>query len=305
MIHLIYGKNSLRSAREVFLLRQKYEKIVSPENIFLFSPDGFSPEDFETALRNTGLFDAKRLIVAHSLLTDKDASPLLKKLLPLVPEHISIILHEETLDVKTLASIKKYAKDIRNCSHFKEKELFSWIAEAAKEKGATLTPQEQTILAQSHPRNLWEIIQILERRALGEKGGMPISEEPNIFRLLNLVTAKRQKEAYAHYHTLLMQGVSQEEIFWRLYWQFNTLRIIAFLENASPAGLKKETGLHPFVIQNGLAALRRFSSQDIEETFEWLIDIWHASKLKTRDLAHELESFILTGRPQLFTPRLH
>lgn len=303
MIYFVYGENNFAVRQHASALIGQYKKIISPENIFSFDNDSFSPEDFEQTLRGAGLFGTARLVIAVSLFSKKETALTVERIIPNIHRETILILQEEHVDPKTLSRIKKYLDQITHCAHYSPKELAQWIAARATAKGIALISQEKKELIEAHPRSPWMIDQILERWSLGgkEKDGLT-REEPNLFGLLDLVTGRRPQEAYAYFHRLLSMGVSYEEIFWRIYWQWNVLRAISFLKHENPAVIKQETGFHPFVIKKGLGALQRFSQEEIESVFEWMIDVWHASKLKTRDLGSELESFILTSRPhQLFS----
>lgn len=298
MIYLLHGS-------EFFLMRERTKEIIRahsdiPEKNIIRIEESTPPEIAEEYFRNGGLFDARRIIIGRNALAHKELNVMIKPLLKTLAPDIILILQEEKIEKETLNYLKQLKAEVHDCGALPPKALGAWIKKRANQKNIILTPKEIQNIIDREGQNLWNIEHALEQKSLGlsMQKPTPLSRPENVFHFIDLLMSRQNTRAYAMYHRMIRQGISIEDIFWKIYWQYKTLLAIAsFKSTDSPVFIQKEAGIHPFVIKKSLAHLASFPLSEIKNTFGWLIFLWEENKLKTRNLASELEYFILTNSP--------
>lgn len=120
-------------------------------------------------------------------------------------------------------------------------------------------------------------------------------EDKSIFSVVDALSARKPRTAFAVYNRLINKGITPEEIFWKLFWQVKNLLLVSKYKSAGMPRLKieKNSGLHPFVVKKCLAAVDRFGKEELEDLLEELLLLRHESKIGLRDLSQSLELFLL------------
>ncbi|PIR69543.1 MAG: hypothetical protein COU47_02200 [Candidatus Niyogibacteria bacterium CG10_big_fil_rev_8_21_14_0_10_46_36] len=307
MIHLICGQNAFTAQERVRELQKQYAASRPNSSISSFTEENFSADAFEHALRSTGLFGEQRIVIAKNILSSAEGRRVFWALAPLLQKSDAVLIVQEsslTTDVKKKAEKLLTKTELEEYPDFTKQKLVSWTQTQAKERRLTLTKEEAGALIRACGENPWAIIHALELRTLGMQHASTLKKnEKSIFKLLDAVTEKRPHEAFMLYHEILAEGASIGDIFWKLYWQYKNILVVSAYKHLSPSAIAEKTKLHPFVIKKAGWALERFTKQEIESTFEWLITLWQDDKIKTRDLPGELELFMLTLRPHILRSR--
>lgn len=306
MIHVICGPNAFAAQERTQELTDAYLK-KSSSSISSFSEENFSAETFEIALRHSGLFQEQKIIIAKNILSLAEARQIVSKTTPHLQENsIVLILQEDNIDAALRQKMQTYISPeaFEEYPLLSSKKIASWFKSHAEKKNANISDQEIDELISAHGTNQWMLDTALELHILGAKHAESRQEDGKIiFRLLDAVTDKKIRDAFVLYHQILLSGASPEDVFWKLYWQFKNLLTVSRYEHLSPAAIKEKTSLHPFVIKKAGWALKRFTQQELESIFEWLITLWQDDKIKTRNLPGELELFFLTMRPHALPSR--
>ncbi|MBU1091877.1 hypothetical protein KKA27_03395 [Patescibacteria group bacterium] len=106
----------------------------------------------------------------------------------------------------------------------------------------------------------------------------------NAFRVADSVALRKRNTAWLSYQEELLEGVSVEDIFWKIVWQIKVLSIV-----------KKGygSGLHPFVFKKAQKASPLFKEEELDGRFADLVDLYHKNRQGKSDLLIGLEKFIL------------
>lgn len=298
MMYLIYGD-------EPFLVKEKISEILNSKKRpipapYVIEKDTFSPEHTEKLLRDEGLFKETRIIIASDLLSQKEFLDITSPLLTSLSSSAGtiLILKEVKVEKKALSLLKNNGAKIYECNAMTPTMLYEWARGRAAQKQISINKERLSSIIQASQNNLWAIENALELFVLKHEGeNFSPPNALNLFAFIDLLMERRTVDAYQFYHQALRQGVSNEEFFWKIYWQYKTLLAVAPHMRSPSSFIQKQTGLHPFVIKKSLKILSSLPIRTAQEIFEWLIFLWEESKLKARDLASELEYFILTSAP--------
>lgn len=119
------------------------------------------------------------------------------------------------------------------------------------------------------------------------------AKNPLFYKLTDAIFEKKKRLALNVFYTMLSRGISEEEIFWQLWWQLKALFLISNRKEEKLSAIEKKTGFHPYVIKKCLDYSRFFSREQTEEMLKNLILSYQCSKLGFRELNNEIELFIL------------
>lgn len=306
MLYFIYGEDTYRARKNVREIVDTLNARNSNAAIYRLNTENSTEEKIADLVSGQNLFGQKSVIVFDGLLASPKTGSAPQKISPdttgfLVKNtekmsgsaNIYIIL-ETKPEVKLAKKISKFAQKTLRFSKLPAAELKEWIKKEAKEREIRLGPDEVTYLSENFGQDLWAISQALELKKLGG--------EPDIqkflyspFSLPNLFAQKRKHEAYKNFYKNLAGGISEEEMFWKLWWQAKTLLEVSFFREGglNSFQIKQKTGLHPFVIQKSVSALSFFERRELEKIWGELFLLWRDSRAGARDLAPGLERVIL------------
>jgi len=108
--------------------------------------------------------------------------------------------------------------------------------------------------------------------------------DKRIFQICDAFARRTRHDSWVIYRKLLAEGVSVDDIFWKIFWQVKTL--LSIKENDSQ-------GLHPFVYQKNKKNADRFSTNDLKKFLSELTDLFHKSRFSGNDLEIGLEKILL------------
>lgn len=111
--------------------------------------------------------------------------------------------------------------------------------------------------------------------------------EFNIFAITDALGKRDRRELWVLYQKAQSQGISSEEVFWKLCWQIKTILV------AEQSDLK-ESGLKAFPYSKAKSALRNYSVSELKNMFSSLTKTYHGSRLGLFEFDIELEKFILS-----------
>lgn len=119
----------------------------------------------------------------------------------------------------------------------------------------------------------------------------------NIFNLTDAFAEKNSKTAWLILQKLLIQGISGEEIFWKIFWQIKILSAIKPYQNENTDTLAEIFKIHPFVAKKTLTAVKNFSKQEISQIIKNLIKIYRENRFNKIELSFGIERLILNLQP--------
>ncbi len=117
---------------------------------------------------------------------------------------------------------------------------------------------------------------------------MPTNLTWSPFPLTDALLARDRRRLWLRMvEALVWREVAAEDVFWRLWWQIKTLRLVAADEATARRNLK------PFVWQKTKSALARFTAAELEALIDRLMDCWRGDRRGGLPLSLALERFAL------------
>jgi len=108
----------------------------------------------------------------------------------------------------------------------------------------------------------------------------------NIFSLTDAFGSKDKKKTWLLFTEAIGQ-LAPEEIANMLHWQIKNITLIKNSKNPT------ETGLNPYVVKKASSFSKNFSLMELKKLSSKLVGIFHENRKTDRDLAIDLEKFIL------------
>ena len=318
MLFFLFGKDNFRSAEK---MREIKEKFLSQDS----SGSGLSIVDFEEknatynfseAYGASSLFSPKRLIISLNCIASstpenqKEILSLLKKNSSLLEDKdLTLIFWEKDEPRKNNALFKflseKAKKQIFN--QLETKELEKWTIE----KLAHFSPQTKIetsalnlllVYTEKQPAHIEKELEKLSAyKPIGTISKDDIlllvksKASITIFETIEAISAGQKKKALSLLHQQISQGEDAFYILSMYVYQIRNLLKIGdsfWNGNSNQYAIAKEVGLHPFVVQKGLAQLRNLNMQKLLEFHTQLQLIDQNAKTGKANLLLALDSFI-------------
>jgi DNA polymerase III delta subunit len=127
-----------------------------------------------------------------------------------------------------------------------------------------------------------KIQEFKQGRTLAEKGLNFGKFNP--FAIGDALANKNKARTWILFQQALLNGVSAEEIFYKIVWQIKMLLLAK--KNAT-------NGLNPFVAKKNLAAAKNFTEQDLEDCSFSLLKIYHDCRRGLEEFETGLEKFLV------------
>ncbi len=293
MLYLIYGEDSYRARKNVREITANLVFRDPGAEIHRLTSENSNEEKIADLIAGQNLFGRKSAAVFDGLL-EVHADFLTKRAQEMHESKNVYIILENKPDAKLVKKISKFAQKTLKLDKLSADKTKAWIINEAKVRELALSEQEIGFLSSDFESNLWTISQVLELKSLG--GEIDVRKFLyNPFGLTDLFTLKKRREAYKYFYADLANGVSAEEMFWKLWWQIKTLLAVSAekQKGLNNFQIKSSTGLHPFVIQKSLSALSRFSKEELVKIWDELFALWRDSREGSADLESGLERLIL------------
>lgn len=310
MLYLLYGEDTYRAKKN---LREIVEKFLASgsarppsqasgvagaaNNLIRVASENFSAAEFAEVARAASLLGGKYLFVGEGLLADPTTrADVMKELAAAKASENIVVLWEELVDEETLATLKTVANKATEFTKLSGARLKNFIQEEAAARGVKIDEAQIANIILAHAGDLWGATQDLEKLALG--GMVAVSEHApeegeGMFDLLDAFAVRDSRRAVLFYEKYKSAGVPTEEIAWRLLWQAKTLSIIQALYGRSPAEIKKETGLHEFVIKKNSAAAAKWRPHEALENYLCLLGAMQSARLGETDLDYALTELLI------------
>ncbi|MCX6798049.1 MAG: DNA polymerase III subunit delta [Candidatus Falkowbacteria bacterium] len=324
MIIFIYGPDTFRSQRKIKELKEKFINEVDPRASSLNVLSGASAnlKNIQEAIATGSLFVKKRLVVIENLFVNKTTT-LFPELLNYLKktsattkddEATIIIFYDEELNTKdkpipaaakplfTWLSQQKYVQEFKALSN---DQLVKFIKDEFKQYDKTINPAALQALLTLVGPDLWRLHQEINKLANYQLGEAEIklaqvkelvtnTYEENIFALTDALSAKNKKLATALLEEQYLAGASEEYILSMLMRQFKIILQIkdADLSKMDPERTSQELKLHPYVVKKAWGAAKNFSSQELKNYLNKLIEIDYLNKSGRGDLKTEISLLI-------------
>ena len=261
MLYFFHGQDTYRSRRAAHEIVDRFrEKYDADLHVYWFdAEEERDPERMGEAARTGSLFSAKRMVVIERLCTQE---ALFESMQDVIAESagrkdVFVILWEEKIahDGRRKAEVcEKFADETQEFEPLKGPALVRWVSREAAARGVTLTDAVRSNLA-AEGNNLWGVVNTLEKGALIaphelEHSALSFS---NVFALGDAFFIS-PAEAARHLSSLLASGENEHSLFGYLT---NYTRKLLAIRAAAAEGRSMPADLKPFVVQKGLALVRR------------------------------------------------
>ncbi|HBB56757.1 TPA: hypothetical protein DEW47_01305 [Patescibacteria group bacterium] len=295
MFYLLHGQDTYRSRNKLNELISHFKTKVSGLGFFDMDKESFSEADFEELLKTKNLFERKYVTVCRRLLEDKISSGFIIKNLELCAGSENIFLfwegdlEQELVEAAEKRAVKTQKFDLldgtRLAKWYADKKLPVKVAEAIKKEcGADLSRAEKEI-------EKYELGDPCFGDLVSKTGGVPAY---NPFAICDAFAEKNKMKAWIIYHQALRQGVSAEEVFFKIAWQIKNLLLVKGLQKFGSPNMEKSSGLHPFVFKKTLRAAQNFTEGELEKYSYEMLKIYHEERRGRAELSVEFEKMLIS-----------
>ena len=299
MIILLHGSDTFRSQQKrnelIAAYRNKYAGGLSESS---FSGADFSLRDLEEHVRGQGLFSAKRLILLSDFAHNKPALHDLEECFKKndIPKRNDVfVLVWEDVDVAKLKEASFLAKNASLAQVFPVltgSTYRSWLATQSKQMGIRFDKIALEEFVSWREGDAWGSIRDMQKLHSYAGGGVIQTSDveklcikpfaPSIFRTLEILFAKKDKEVFAALEQHVENGEEPLYLFSMFAYQ---LRLIALVKDRIDAGQTSLVlpGMHPFVLRKTIPLARSISWEKLNKLFGLLYRFDAAIKQGTAD----------------------
>ncbi len=252
----------------------------------------------------------KKMIVLENLLSSKHKelqSEILSRIKEKkLPESNILVFWEEidefkSKEAQTLSEILKKEKYSQIFAPLKGAKLSAWLAAEIKERGGKISNSALGYLIQNSADS-WQLNSLINQLIAYKIPPLPpftkgraegdlleeieiadinlfLSEkiDDNIFNLADALVAKRPKQVYQMIQEQYRLGKDPGYLFIMILRQFRILLQLRDLfereDNANSDSLAKKLGLPPFVVKKSLALVKKYTSKELKNIYQQLLEI--------------------------------
>ena len=328
MLIFLYGENDFRSGEKLTEIKNKF---LSNNNSGSGQPAvdtaflaGLSVIDYEEennkklsdVASSSGLFSSKQLIIvknlilsASSVVQEESLEFLKSKKILISDKDIVIVFWEAGAPRKNNKLFKFLDKNSKSqkFEQLKGAKLTSWISEQVEKNNPKVKISKEAVgkLVIYVGNNLFQLDNEIKKLTnFKEKGEINEKDievlvkskiDANIFETIEALSGGNKKLALKLLHGQLEKGEDPFYILSMYTYQFrNLLKISEFSSQGvgNQYQIAKEAGIHPFVVQKGLAQLRNFSTEKLKAVYKKLQKIDLNIKTGKTDIKLALDKFV-------------
>ena len=281
MILFLHGPDSYRLNERLSNLKQgftkKYDK--AGFNVAILDGADLTMADFRKAAFSSGLFAKKRLVVIKNIFSSKNPSwyeELAGEIVKTNQDNILIVTSAALPKEKNnpLLKILKKADKTETFPLLKDGEVYRYILEAVKKRGAYMDNEAVSYLVEAVHSDLWRLNNELDKltsykKRIAVKDVDLFMDSPldkNVFNFMDALSHKNTKQALKLLHDQLDSGAHELYLLTMLARQ---VKILLAVKETNGQGLM----LHPFVVKKALAQVSNFSLPQLKNLFAKIIDI--------------------------------
>jgi len=287
MLYLLFGKDTYRSRQKLNELLDFFRSKTKDFGIFRISGENFNAEEFESFLKSKNLFNERSIIVCIDIVENKSASNFILNNLERCADSENIFLFlEKEVGNDILALFKKSAEKIQKFDLLSGAKLKKWIQEEAGKRKIKLSLDTQDKITEKYSSDLWRVSSEIDISALGgEIKRAETKEQYNPFQICDAFAYKDRKTAWILFQKALFNGITAEEVFWKIWWQIKTLILVK--------NQPHDLNLHPFVIKKTLRNINNFTKEELNNLSWQLVSLYHKTRKGQAEFEIGLEKFIL------------
>lgn len=316
MIIFLYGEDSFRSGEKLVEIKNKFlEKTSSGSIPSVVDYEDPVRKDFFESAGSSGLFSEKSLIIVKNMLAEtkkEEQEKILEQFKEkkyLADDKNTVLVFWEKNSPKKSKLLEYLLKNSKNQKLEKLNgiKFTNWIIERLKKynHGAAMGRVALEKLMAYAGEDMFkldnEIKKLASFKEEGEIGAEDIellvkaNVDANIFQTIEALSSGNKKTALKLLHNQIAKGEDPFYIFSMYVYQFrNLLKIADFFQKGINDRyiIAKETKLHPFVVQKGLAQLRNFDFERLKNIYGRLQIIDTKIKTGKIDIKLALDKFV-------------
>ncbi len=317
MILFLFGADAFRSRQKLNEIIAKFKRTdKSGLNLETLDMSEKEAPDFFRVIGAIPFLAPTRLVIVKNLLADSEAKTqeLISAALQQkkVPATTTVVFFEyQPIDkrLKAFRELKKLATS-QEFTPLSEYELAGWIKAEVKKRGGKIEAGAADKLSAFTGNDLWRVSSELDKLlaycrgraiAVGDVAELVRANlDENIFHLVDAIGQNDSRQALKLLHENLALGKNEQYLLSMIAFQFKNLaQVVPFRgKNMSPDELKRELGMHPFVIRKTMDQARHFTMAKVEQIYDKLVKTDLAMKTGQIDPRTALDLLVvgLSGR---------
>ncbi|HDH03914.1 MAG TPA: hypothetical protein ENH22_00105 [Candidatus Campbellbacteria bacterium] len=296
MFYLLYGKDTFRSKRKLKTLLDFFSSKTDRMGVFRISGEDFNSFELEELLQSQILFRKKHLVVCEAMMENKNSSKFVSEnITKFFLSHNVFIFWEKEINSEDLKLFEEKAEKIQSFNVLSGHEMRKWIMEEIRKSGVkSVSQEEQENIINICGFDLWCASREIEKYVLGGKIEFwGTKNDYNPFHICDAFVAKNKNKTWVLFQQALLRGVAAEDVFWKIWWQVKNLLLIKKLSESNVKNLRKESGLHPFVVKKTLTALKNFTGKELNGYSSQLVNLYHDIRKGRAEFEIGLEKFLI------------
>lgn len=313
MILFLYGEDTFRSRHKLHEVVTRF-KTSDPSGMNLVTLDMSEKNlaDFTGAVTAAPFLGSRRLVIAANAVSSARAEVQadLAEFLTSgrLPATTTVMFH----DSGKVDKRKKLYKLLVKTSQSQEFKLLSafqvesWLRAEVDRCGGRIEPAAVTKLAAYVGNDLWKLHNEIDKLILYRRGEIIRAADveaivrakldENVFHLIDAIGERNLQKSLRLLHEQFEQGENEIRLLGMIVYQFRNLAQVVPLaeKNLSAAEIKKQTGLHPYVVGKTMRQTRHFSFGKVKKIYDLLVRTDLAMKTSKLDKKTALD-LLVTG----------
>lgn len=319
MILFYYGTDDGRMSHAVHALTKRYRSKHGATNLFVLDTD--DREQLiraRQALKNRSFFSEPTFIALRYVFDTPEAADMLCETLAdgVIADDTNTVLlvwqqgTEKKLTKQHKALFHVLESHSKTMSAYEPQtggELLSWMQAFCKSRGCTLSSAVASELIAITGEESWTLMNEMAKlcawqrhgeipRSIVHRMATPTAGEANVFALTDAVSARNKRAVLRELDRQL--GLGSEPHYLLAMYAFAIRNLITIKDLAERGmtvhAIARTGGLHPFVVKKGLAASRRFQTDELLRAHTWLSQADRDTKNGSRDTLDTLYDFVLS-----------
>ncbi len=307
MVIFLFGQDTYRSRQKLNEILDHYKKNhKSGLNLKFFDCEeqNIAVRGLKDKIRQTSIFQEKRLTVITNLFTDADLKEdFLKEAKEFIDSEDIIVIYEEK-DIKKGDVLLKFLEKNAKSQEFKlldSQNLKNWAKKEIEKRGGVIDDIALSTLINYIDNDLWWMANEIQKLVNFKKGKNPNGKaiedfrqsrdkiitvadikllvkpkiETDIFKTIDAIAQKNKKQALSLLYQHLENGDSPLYLLSMIGYQFRNLLIVKeLIEKNKPYSLIiKKSGLHPFVVKKSYFQSKQFSFLELKKIYQKIFQV--------------------------------